>query len=166
MDFSSVMLCVGDVDIPVVNKEGSPCKVPVQVLRRVDIPAHSEQSVEVRLTRVSATNEGIVEPRLGDPDIIIAASLHNSVSQFLLLRVLNVSSKTVTLPAGKHVGDYMPVDQIHGGAASSVHSDTPQVRQFAPSTDEPSLPTHLEELATIDAAQICRLRMQRRYVNC
>lgn len=91
----------------------------------------------------------MIEPRRVTGELTVAASLCELLAQTTTVRVCNMSAAAVKIPAGKMLGDIVPIEDLH--------EDTPCGAALQKVDTNLSGETHLTSLPPIDklASRLC-----------
>ena len=147
IDFSAYLLRIGTEEVRVYDKNGCPLAIHVQTRYPTNIPAGQEQIVPGWCTHAPPAGKGMIEAHNKIAGLWVGATLHDTPTQDIPIKVLNTTNSTLMLPAGRIVGLYLPVEEVQRNLANLPRKEGHGVEfyQLETKADLTPLPTHLEE---------------------
>ena len=131
IDFKCSQLVIGQQRMDCCDAMGSPITAKVQSRSDVTIPALGECMIPARLNRVLTSDLACVEDYGITPGLRVAASLHQPEQQSLCVRVLNVTSSAIEIPAGKPIASCTAVNMVEDTDSTVARNTLPEVLESA-----------------------------------
>ena len=103
MDLRTAELVIGNHRLLCQDEDGRPLSTKVQALRRVTIPARTEQLIAGRMVQDLCTPTCTIEALSSSKPYIVGNSLHPGQPNKFLIRILNPGHEMIQIPEGKLV---------------------------------------------------------------
>lgn len=112
LDFEMAKLQLSNYKVSCVDRSGAPCIKRVQVSPEIRIPPRSEIVVEGRLNLAAVGCTGLVEPKHQIHSLTVAATVHQPTGLKMAIRLCNMGTEEMIIPAGKIIGRFILVDGV------------------------------------------------------
>lgn len=142
MDFRTAELVIGKHRLLCQDEDGKPLSTKVQALRRVTIPARTEQLIEGRMVQDLGTPNCTIEALASHKSFIVGNSVVCGQPNRFLIRVLNPGNNQILIPEGKLVATASPSLEVQ---TTDFSNKPPGLRQCRPGPSLP-LPEHVTQL--------------------